>query len=56
MSSKDLVRLGSDTAKGGFSNEMAIRDKFNNWKRDREAQSWLQTMGYNPAESGHRNI
>ncbi|KAA0003821.1 MAG: hypothetical protein FE044_01055, partial [Thermoplasmata archaeon] len=38
--------LGSKTAKGGFANEKAICNKFNNWKTDREAQSWLEIMGY----------
>lgn len=43
----DLVRLGSETAKGGFANEKAIAKKFVNWKRDKEAQKWLEIMGYN---------
>ncbi|MCK4245245.1 MAG: type II restriction endonuclease [Candidatus Omnitrophica bacterium] len=38
--------LGSATAKGGFANEKAVCSKFNNWKDDREAQSWLEIMGY----------
>ncbi|NVM55360.1 MAG: type II restriction endonuclease [Candidatus Helarchaeota archaeon] len=38
--------LGSATAKGGFANEKAICDKFNNWKKDNEAQLWLKIMGY----------
>ena len=38
--------LGSATAKGGFANEEAICDKFNNWKKDNEAQLWLKIMGY----------
>jgi len=50
MVSKDLVEIGSATAKGGFANERAIRDKFNNWKKDKEAQIWLQIMGYNIKE------
>lgn len=40
-------KLGSKTAKGGFANEKFICEKFNNWKTDKEAQSWLQIMGYN---------
>ncbi|MBL7135670.1 MAG: type II restriction endonuclease [Candidatus Marinimicrobia bacterium] len=38
--------LGSATAKGGFSNEKAVCDKFNNWETDNEAQIWLKVMGY----------
>lgn len=38
--------FGSKTAKGGFANEKAICDKFNNWKRDKDAQLWLRIMGY----------
>lgn len=41
-----MVALGSATAKGGFRNEDEIRDKFNNWKADRDAQAWLATMSY----------
>ena len=40
-------KLGSETAKDGFKNEKDIVSKFNNWKLDVEAQSWLKTMGYN---------
>lgn len=43
---KDLVKLGSVTAKGGFRNENDVRDKFNNWKKDSDAQKWLEIMGY----------
>jgi len=39
--------IGSATAKGGFANEKDICKKFNNWKRDNEAQLWLKIMGYN---------
>jgi hypothetical protein len=42
--------IGSTTAKGGFANERAICNKFNNWKVDNEAQTWLRIMGYNPKE------
>jgi len=38
--------VGSKTAKGGFANEKAICKKFNSWKKDKEAQEWLKTMGY----------
>ncbi|MFN3466724.1 MAG: type II restriction endonuclease [Candidatus Brocadiales bacterium] len=40
--------VGSTTAKGGFANERAICQKFNNWRSDTEAQLWLKIMGYNP--------
>ena len=43
---KDLERLGSVTAKSGFSNEHDITKKFNNWKIDYEAKLWLKIMGY----------
>jgi len=39
--------LGSKTAKGGFANEKAICEKFDNWKNDNESQQWLTIMGYN---------
>jgi hypothetical protein len=42
--------IGSTTAKGGFGNERAICNKFNNWRKDNEAQIWLKIMGYNPKE------
>jgi hypothetical protein len=38
--------FGSRTAKGGFANERAVCQKFNNWKKDKEAQLWLSIMGY----------
>jgi len=38
--------IGSATAKGGFANEKDICKKFNNWKKDSEAQIWLKIMGY----------
>lgn len=46
MSKKDLIKLGSDTAKGGFRNEDDIVAKFNNWKNDEDAKKWLEIMGY----------
>ncbi len=42
----DRKELGSQTAKGGFENEQDIVRKFNNWKKDKTAQKWLETMGY----------
>jgi len=44
------VELGSNTAKNGFKNEDEIRDKFNNWKTDDDARSWLVAMNYKPTE------
>lgn len=40
--------LGSKTARAGFSNEGDIRDKFNNWKTDLDAQDWLISLGHQP--------
>ena len=47
---KDLVLLGSNTAKNGFKNEQDVVDKFNNWKKDVDAKAWLKIMGYNLKE------
>lgn len=44
--SKNLVEIGSLTAKNGFKNEDDIVRKFNLWKEDEEAKKWLQIMGY----------
>ncbi|HQZ96087.1 MAG TPA: hypothetical protein PLP21_07185 [Pyrinomonadaceae bacterium] len=49
-SSAAKVALGSNTAKNGFKNEDEIRDKFNNWKGDKDAQDWLVAMNYKLAE------
>src|SRR3990167_709548 len=46
MSKKNLIKLGSTTAKGGFRNEDDIVRKFNDWKNDIDAQKWLVIMGY----------
>ncbi len=43
-----LKQIGSMTAKGGFLNESDICKKFVNYKNDTVAQSWLNTLGYNP--------
>lgn len=40
------IRLGSETAKGGFRNEDDIILKFNNWKTDIDSKKWLNIMGY----------
>lgn len=45
-SKKELIALGSKTAKAGFSNEDDIVLKFNNWKDDKEAREWLSIMQY----------
>jgi hypothetical protein len=44
------IERGSQTAKQGFKNEDEIRDKFNNWRTDEDAQSWLAAMGFKSAE------
>lgn len=44
MTKKEL--LGSQTAKNGFLNEDDIVIKFNNWKKDLDAQKWLIIMDY----------
>lgn len=46
MSKKNLFKLGSATARGGFRNEDDIVVKFNDWKNDEDAQRWLEIMGY----------
>ncbi len=43
-------KLGSKTAKNGFKNEKDIVSKFNNWKKDNEAEIWLKVMGYKLSE------
>ncbi|MEP7211560.1 MAG: type II restriction endonuclease [Acidobacteriota bacterium] len=44
------VQLGSATAKNGFLNETEIAGKFNNWRTDPEAKTWLAFMGYKYAD------
>lgn len=46
MNKKDLIKLGSETAKGGFRNEKDVINRFNNWAKDEIAQKWLKAMGY----------
>ncbi|MCK4663492.1 MAG: hypothetical protein KAT68_11545 [Bacteroidales bacterium] len=46
----DLIQKGSQTAKNGFKNEKDIVNKFNNWKKDNDAKSWLKIMGYKLTE------
>jgi hypothetical protein len=47
MNKKDLVKLGSKTAKSGFKNEQDVIDKFNDWRKNKIAQKWLEAMNYN---------
>jgi len=42
----EAIRLGSETARGGFRNEDDIVLKFNNWKTDIDSKKWLNIMGY----------
>ena len=44
------IQRGSQTAKGGFQNENDIRNKFNAWQTDKDAQAWLAAMGYRLTE------
>jgi hypothetical protein len=46
----NLVERGSQTAKDGFRNEDDIVKKFNNWKKDKDAQQWLVLMKYKLSE------
>ncbi len=39
-------QAGSQIAKNGFRNEAEIAAKFNNWKNDGDARSWLQAMDH----------
>ncbi len=49
----DLIKRGSQTAKDGFKNEDDIVKKFNNWKKDKDAQAWLILMKYKLSEIEH---
>ncbi|PKP36371.1 MAG: type II restriction endonuclease [Bacteroidetes bacterium HGW-Bacteroidetes-15] len=46
----NLIEKGSQTAKDGFRNEDDIVKKFNDWKKDKDAQSWLILMKYKLSE------
>lgn len=46
MNIKERIKLGSQTAKGGFENENNVIDRFNDWENDQVAQEWLKAMGY----------
>lgn len=39
-------QIGSKTAKGGFTNEYEVAEKFENFLMDKQAQIWLEYMGY----------
>lgn len=43
---KEMIALGSKTAKAGFSNEQDVINRFNDWKKDKIAQEWLLAMNY----------
>ncbi len=49
----DLIKRGSKTAKQGFENEKDIAQKFNNWKKDSDAQDWLKIMEYKLEDLDH---
>ncbi len=46
MENRDLVKLGSKTAKSGFRNEQDVINRFNDWKNDEIAKNWLSAMKY----------
>lgn len=50
MTEKQLIQLGSRTAKRGFKSERDIVRKFNNWQNDEDAQGWLKIMSYDLKE------
>lgn len=50
MAKKDLIKLGSKTAKGGFRNEKDVIVRFNNWEKDEVAQEWLKAMNYDVSD------
>ena len=41
------IQKGSQIAKSGYQTERWVCNKFNNWKKDKDAQKWLSLMGYN---------
>ena len=43
---KHTSDFGSQIAKNGFKNEKDVISKFNNWEVDKDAQGWLEEMGY----------
>lgn len=47
---KQLIKIGSNTAKNGFKNETYVADEFNKWVNSECAQEWLTAMAWNHAE------
>jgi hypothetical protein len=47
---KEMIALGSKTARAGFTNEKDVIDRFNNWEKDEIAQQWLSEMGYKTSD------
>lgn len=45
-SASEKRELGSKTAKDGFKNEDAVKEKFNSWQTSHDAKQWLVAMGY----------
>ena len=43
---KEMIALGSKTAKAGFSNEQDVINRFNDWENDKIAKEWLSEMNY----------
>jgi hypothetical protein len=43
---KEMIALGSKTAKGGFANEQDVVNRFNSWQKDGLAREWLAEMNY----------
>ncbi|NCU41663.1 MAG: type II restriction endonuclease, partial [Candidatus Moranbacteria bacterium] len=50
MNKKELIKLGSQTAKAGFKNEQDVIDRFNCWEKDDVSQAWLRSMGYDVSD------
>ncbi|MGL6021873.1 MAG: hypothetical protein ACRC0A_02030 [Chitinophagaceae bacterium] len=46
----NLIEKGSQTAIDGFRNENDIVKKFNEWKKDKDTQTWLILMNYKLSE------
>jgi hypothetical protein len=43
-SQEDEIRRGSETAKGGFRNEVDVCDRFNRWREDPDGRAWLAIL------------
>ena len=46
------IKLGSNTAKGGFNNEKDVVEKFNSWEKSALAQQWLNEI---MSQKSHHN-